>query len=290
MSPQSSFMETCLVVAHMQKHDPSSKLPVKTSSLEALEGSCSGIVLDTHHGLILTHATLLLPLVNALGEDVKADVNALKLLLPHVTCKVVLEEMYNYDCHAKKNTRQGRKPYFTALMNITTNHSTPQKDALRTPQRRLKQYKATVRHMFPVASFADALTKLMPPSEGWRFADESPDKSSTQSMSISEPEQLQSLLSHFFVLQLDDWVSQNQEPPKIYPSNRLHLGDPVIARSTPFGVLSAPVFMNSLSKGVISNLAGADNCLLLTDARCIPGGEGGAIYWGSDVTRLVSMV
>lgn len=35
------------------------------------------------------------------------------------------------------------------------------------------------------------------------------------------------------------------------------------------------MFMNSVSKGVLSNVAGD---LLLTDARCIPGTEGAAIY------------
>lgn len=47
---------------------------------------------------------------------------------------------------------------------------------------------------------------------------------------------------------------------------------------TPFGSLSPAVFLNSVSKGVLSNVAGAQYDLLLTDARCIPGTEGGAIY------------
>ena len=38
------------------------------------------------------------------------------------------------------------------------------------------------------------------------------------------------------------------------------------------------MFLNSISNGVLSNVAGAQQDLLLTDARCIPGTEGGAIY------------
>jgi len=56
------------------------------------------------------------------------------------------------------------------------------------------------------------------------------------------------------------------------------VGSVVHVVGTPFGNLSPAVFLNSVSKGVLSNVAGADQDLLLTDARCIPGTEGGAIY------------
>ncbi len=47
---------------------------------------------------------------------------------------------------------------------------------------------------------------------------------------------------------------------------------------TPFGTLSQDVFMNCLSTGVVSNVTGNRNQLFLTDARCIPGSEGGAVW------------
>lgn len=56
------------------------------------------------------------------------------------------------------------------------------------------------------------------------------------------------------------------------------VGDAVYVVGTPFGSLSPTVFLNSISKGVLSNIAGAHHELLLTDARCMPGTEGGAIY------------
>jgi len=56
------------------------------------------------------------------------------------------------------------------------------------------------------------------------------------------------------------------------------VGSVVYVVGTPFGNLSPVVFLNSVSKGVLSNVAGTDQALLLTDARCIPGTEGGAIY------------
>uniref|UniRef100_A0A9J7ZJ35 Peroxisomal leader peptide-processing protease n=1 Tax=Cyprinus carpio carpio TaxID=630221 RepID=A0A9J7ZJ35_CYPCA len=38
------------------------------------------------------------------------------------------------------------------------------------------------------------------------------------------------------------------------------------------------LFMNTISKGIVSNLAGDENALILTDARCLPGTEGGGVF------------
>ncbi|XP_043285199.1 peroxisomal leader peptide-processing protease isoform X2 [Venturia canescens] len=45
--------------------------------------------------------------------------------------------------------------------------------------------------------------------------------------------------------------------------------------STPFG---NPVFINSASRGVVSNVFGDDGCIMLTDANAVPGSEGAPIY------------
>ncbi|XP_057328307.1 peroxisomal leader peptide-processing protease isoform X2 [Microplitis mediator] len=52
-------------------------------------------------------------------------------------------------------------------------------------------------------------------------------------------------------------------------------GDDVQVESTPFG---NPVFMNSVSKGIVSNVLGVNKCIMLTDANAIPGCEGGLVY------------
>ena len=36
--------------------------------------------------------------------------------------------------------------------------------------------------------------------------------------------------------------------------------------------------MSSLSRGIVSNLAGEENAVILTDARCLPGTEGGGLF------------
>lgn len=52
-------------------------------------------------------------------------------------------------------------------------------------------------------------------------------------------------------------------------------GDNILIESTPFG---NPVFMDSLSCGIASNILGIQQCLMLTDANAVPGCEGGPVY------------
>jgi len=63
-----------------------------------------------------------------------------------------------------------------------------------------------------------------------------------------------------------------------FSGSSVSVGSAVYVVGTPFGNLSPAVFLNSVSKGVLSNAAGAERELLLTDARCMPGTEGGSIY------------
>ena len=54
------------------------------------------------------------------------------------------------------------------------------------------------------------------------------------------------------------------------------------AVGTPYGNLSPDIFLNCLSSGILCNLVGSQNELLLNDARCLPGSEGGALYASID--------
>ncbi|XP_069681475.1 peroxisomal leader peptide-processing protease [Periplaneta americana] len=72
----------------------------------------------------------------------------------------------------------------------------------------------------------------------------------------------------------------------------LRRGQSVTVESTPFGNY---YFYNSVSDGIVSNVVGPDNCLVLTDARSALGCEGGPIYVtfrrsGRQRRRLVGMV
>ncbi len=61
-------------------------------------------------------------------------------------------------------------------------------------------------------------------------------------------------------------------------SGILKKGCHVIACGSPFGGLCPDLFMNTISNGIVSNVAGDENALILTDARCLPGTEGGGVF------------
>ena len=63
----------------------------------------------------------------------------------------------------------------------------------------------------------------------------------------------------------------NCKPPLRHPV-RASL---VEVSSTPFG---NPIFIDLLSRGVVSNVLGEDQCLMLTDANAVPGSEGAPVY------------
>ncbi|XP_009464356.1 PREDICTED: peroxisomal leader peptide-processing protease, partial [Nipponia nippon] len=64
-----------------------------------------------------------------------------------------------------------------------------------------------------------------------------------------------------------------------------------LACGSPFGALCPDLFLNTLSRGVVSNLAGEENALVLTDARCLPGTEGGGAFLPSPPgPRLVAVI
>lgn len=52
----------------------------------------------------------------------------------------------------------------------------------------------------------------------------------------------------------------------------------MFVESSPFGGLSPSVFLNSLSFGIISNVCGSRDDVLLIDARCVMGSEGAPVF------------
>ncbi|XP_033221373.1 peroxisomal leader peptide-processing protease [Belonocnema kinseyi] len=66
---------------------------------------------------------------------------------------------------------------------------------------------------------------------------------------------------------LDSFVQQDLA----YPMR----GSITEVESTPFG---NPVFIDSVARGVVSNVVGFQRCVILTDANSVPGCEGGPVY------------
>lgn len=182
-----------------------------------------------------------------------------------------------------KSSQLGHVRFFTALLNYVSGTSHIKTN--------LVKCGASLKYVWKAPKFAKALEKLMPKSERWHFAPDSAvpnnvkrENSDTESEKMDETMAL--LLPYFILLKLDKWHTRNtDEVTEIVSSNKLRSQQQVWAVGTPFGVMSPDVFMNSVSHGIISNLSGDGNEVILTDARCIPGTEGGAIYVGNSFNR-----
>ncbi|XP_077585984.1 peroxisomal leader peptide-processing protease [Stigmatopora nigra] len=118
--------------------------------------------------------------------------------------------------------------------------------------------------------FQKTLRALFGQAEGWRFYGDMDDDLVRNA----------GYLSWFAVLKTGG------PHPDVAVSRRgslfLRKGSPVVACGSPFGSLCADLFNGSVSRGVISNLAGEDDAVILTDARCLPGTEGGGLFAAED--------
>lgn len=119
--------------------------------------------------------------------------------------------------------------------------------------------------------FKQAFRALFQEADLWRFHGEEEDE---QLMKDAQ------FLSWFAVLKTD--VVTNCSPytgtVSWQSSSFLQKACPVVACGSPFGSLCLDLFISTLSRGIISNLAGEDNAVILTDARCLPGTEGGGLF------------
>ncbi|XP_074011071.1 peroxisomal leader peptide-processing protease, partial [Numenius arquata] len=142
----------------------------------------------------------------------------------------------------------------------------------------LRQLEARLLGLVPCRPFQQALARAFGPGERWRFGGEA---------SGDEGQAL-----HWFA-----WL---RVPGLDTPEGRwtarvgascLRKGEGLVACGSPFGALCPDLFLNTLSRGVVSNLAGEENALLLTDARCLPGTEGGGAFLPSPSgPRLVAVI
>lgn len=101
-------------------------------------------------------------------------------------------------------------------------------------------------------------------------------------------------LSWFAVLKANVMASRSPDSGTIpwQSSSSLQKGHPVVACGSPFGSLCLDLFISTLSRGIVSNLAGEDNAVILTDARCLPGTEGGGLFVvkGTNSVRLIGLI
>lgn len=133
--------------------------------------------------------------------------------------------------------------------------------------------------------FKKAFQAVFQETDQWRFHGEDEDEDLIRDVQF---------LSWFAVLKTDVVVDSSPDSRTIpwQSSSSLQKGCPVVACGTPFGSNCLDLFISTLSRGIVSNLAGEDNAVILTDARCLPGTEGGGLFVveASDSVRLAGLI
>ncbi|XP_015240264.1 PREDICTED: peroxisomal leader peptide-processing protease [Cyprinodon variegatus] len=133
--------------------------------------------------------------------------------------------------------------------------------------------------------FKQAFLGVFQESDQWRFHGDDEDADMMRDAQS---------LSWFAVLKVRLVMLKGSDPGPIpwQSCSALQKGFPVVACGSPFGSLCLDLFSSTLSRGIISNLAGEDNAVILTDARCLPGTEGGGLFAveATDGVRLIGLI
>ncbi|XP_063227436.1 peroxisomal leader peptide-processing protease isoform X2 [Bacillus rossius redtenbacheri] len=146
---------------------------------------------------------------------------------------------------------------------------------------------AAARYAWRCPLLARAATLL----QGWALR---PDRPGYSDNTDPEEEAARLLLPVFLLLELEEGEEKGEKVEDVLRRVAATLGGapargaPLLVEATPF---CSPLFLNSLSRGVVSNVLGPQGCLLLTDARTAHGCEGGAIFSAAEGDRrLVGVV
>nr|XP_054756860.1 peroxisomal leader peptide-processing protease-like isoform X3 [Lytechinus pictus] len=162
-------------------------------------------------------------------------------------------------------------------------------------------YDARVLLLWKCKSFHDEVRTLMPVADGWEldYGDKRGEIGSSSHLDSSKDvvadgeaeTRKDNFLSWFALIQLKGGSQMSAQAPinRIIPNTGLRLAQPVVACGTPFATLSPSIFYNSLSRGIITKHCGKD--LVMTDARCMPGMEGGGLFvWNNKERCLAAMI
>lgn len=175
---------------------------------------------------------------------------------------------------------------FSEKLKIRVSFSDPE-GAFLSPGTKLShnlEASAELQMLVNCVEFKETFQEIFQEADQWRFHTDEEDKELIKDALF---------LSWFAVLKAnvkaDDIISESIPWES---SSLLQKGQPVIACGSPFGSFCLDLFSSTLSRGIISNLAGEDNAVILTDARCLPGTEGGGMFVlkGRGNVRLVGLI
>lgn len=246
--------------------------------------SCSGIILSQSPGIVLCHGAIFSPFL--LEEVIAAKQGNWS------QCSVLLANSFSPDLQiqvlwAAESRSKGNgkgvlgKDLGACSPALGFNPLSNQQGSPGT----LRQHEAKLLMMVPCPEFQDTFSKVFTRAEQWHFC-------------RSEDEQEHGALLddlrylHWFaLLEIPDLSSPGIAQVSCVLAESLRKGDMLFACGSPFGSFCPDIFINTLSKGIVSNLAGKGNVLILTDARCLPGTEGGGVFACSeDGFNLVGII
>ncbi|CAJ1067342.1 peroxisomal leader peptide-processing protease [Xyrichtys novacula] len=231
---------TCCVVKVFE--DFSSKKPV----------SCSGVIVHPQSGAVICTGLLFSRLINNNRDPLSKD----HRFLPPRSFSDKLQIRVSFSAERDLDPSQSGE----AL--------SPSKNKTTTQQREVA---AELLMLVNCLEFNQAFQALFQEADQWRFYSEEEDEQLIRDAQF---------LSWFAILKASEIADSSQGFCAVpwQSSTCLQKGSPVVACGSPFGSLCMDLFISTLSRGIISNLAGEDNAVILTDARCLPGTEGGGLF------------
>ncbi|XP_018418421.1 PREDICTED: peroxisomal leader peptide-processing protease isoform X1 [Nanorana parkeri] len=226
--------------------------------------SCSGVILDRGTGIVICQAAVFFPFLkerdrpfSSSDHTVLSADNFPSDLLIQVECwskpKIDAEQETHFN-HQVLDQRSG-----LGLVPVSK------------PQSQRTQHTAELLMLLPCPEFQLAFSRLFRKEDSWVF-------SSEEEKEYGEFQKDLEYLHWFAVLKLQSPLRQAKSRMDIMKSSGLVKGSAVFACSSPFGSFYPDIFLNTVSKGVLSNTAGDGNVVMLTDARCLPGSEGGGVF------------
>lgn len=226
--------------------------------------SCSGVILDRSVGIVICQASVFFPFLKESGRHLSSSDGAVFLADDFPSDLFILVE---YLLEPKLDTEQRAHIKHSVLDQRSGLGLVP----VSKPQPQRMQCQAELLMLLPCPEFQMAFSRLFRKEDGWVFSSEDE----------KEYGEFQKDLAHlhwFAVLKLQSPLAKAKVNMDIMISPSLVKGSTVFACGSPFGSFYPDIFLNTVSKGVLSNMAGDGNVVLLTDARCLPGSEGGGIF------------
>ncbi|KAM3914113.1 peroxisomal leader peptide-processing protease [Leptodactylus fuscus] len=235
--------------------------------------SCSGVILDRNSGIVICQGAVFFPFLKKSAnpdssvlftDDFPSD------FLIQVECASQPQIHVKHGSHVHNDVMDQRSVLGLVPMSKSKSGR--------------MQFQAQLLMLLPCPGFQKAFSKLFKKEEGWVFSSEEEKKE------YGEFQKDLAYLHWFAILKLQSPLPHTHKMG-IMDSSKLVKGGTVYACGSPFGSFYTDIFLNTISKGVLSNIAGDQNVVLLTDARCLPGSEGGGIFaFGEGVVHLVGII